>query len=309
MSGSLGTPQNSDGNGLTAPDHRQILKALYPNPGVIEGLKVTANTGLTYHVASGVGVSQRSSSDGSRLFYFAGGDTPAVSAGDGSNPRIDAIWVKCDDPTMDANSVSVHVGVTQGTPSPNPSAPAVPSGCTRLANFRVNAGSANLSAGSTNAGGTEYVSPYGASGGILTDLAQTNAINGVWEDNMWHQIATLRFSVYTKRNIQVNYNGTSTTVQSGDNEYSKEGSYYVQVRVDGEVVNKIDHGSGLPSPSLCDEIFSNRYYWTSQLSYNLAVEPGSHIVAFWVTGNKADYTYPVNLLNRYYNVIDLGVAE
>lgn len=307
MSGSLGTPQNSGGNGLTAPDHRQILKALYPNPGVIDGLKVTANTGLTYHVAAGVGVSQRSGSDGSRLFYFAGGDTPAVSAGDGSNPRIDSIWVKCDDPTMDADSVSVHVGVTQGTPSSSPVAPSIPAGCTRLADFRVSAGSANLSSGASDAGGTEYVSPYGSGGGILTELSQSNTIKGVWEDNMWHQIASMNFSVYTKRNIQINYNATSST---GDgNNYTNEGSYYIQVRVDGQIINKIDHGDGVPSPGLCDEIFSNRYYWTSQLSYNLKVNPGTHLVAVWVTGNKTDRTYPVDIFNRYYNVIDLGVAS
>ena len=162
MSGSFATRQNSAGVGTSAKDIRMMLAAFCMNDGIVSGLTVNGNSNLTYAVSAGVGVVSRASADGRRVFNWTGGNTGAVPAGDASNPRIDIVWVKADDPDFDSDSNAVHVGVTSGTPAANPTAPQLQSGQLKLAQFTVSAGATNLSTGASQAADHDYVIPYGA---------------------------------------------------------------------------------------------------------------------------------------------------
>ena len=168
MSGSLATNLDSNGNGLTALDYRHILQSLYPTPGIVNGGTVTGNSSLTYHVTPTVAVIDRGS-DGTRLVYFEGGDTPAVAAGDASNRRIDVIWLKANDPALDGGSNDVIIGVTQGTPSANPVAPALDSGQLALMEKLVQPGTTNLSTGNADNRSYNPASPYWCSPGSRCD--------------------------------------------------------------------------------------------------------------------------------------------
>lgn len=128
---SLGTKQNSNGDGLDALTHRLILKALYPSDGIISGLDVTGS-GSAYTVGAGVAVVSKSDTDGARLAHFDGGSV-STDAGDGSNPRIDSVYLTADDPDQNNGSVDVRAGVVQGTPSAQPVAASIPAGALLLA--------------------------------------------------------------------------------------------------------------------------------------------------------------------------------
>lgn len=168
----LGIMQTSDGAGVDPLTHRRIIQARWANPGVISGLSVTGGSGLTYGVAAGNAVLSRSASDGYTEAYWEGGQTPAVSAGDPSNPRIDTIWLKACDAQQGDPDNRVHVGVTQGTPSSSPVAPSAPSGCLAVARMLVPAG-ATSTAGAQQTSAREFAVPFGASLGLLGEYHDT----------------------------------------------------------------------------------------------------------------------------------------
>lgn len=227
MSSSLGTQQNSNGDGLTPLDHRMILQALYPNNGVLSGLEVRANSDLTYQVAKGVGVTSRGVSDGSRLFYWSGGKTPAVSAGDPSNPRIDIVWAKADDPTIETESVAVRVGVTSGTPSASPARPQLPSGVTELMSFTVQPGTSNLSTGAVAQSSVQYAIPYGSSLGLLGETHDSRNGSGDTTVNKFFVEHATKIYVPTDRLVELEYN------ICGSSRSSVETSWYAGFMVDG----------------------------------------------------------------------------
>lgn len=163
----LGVSPNTNGVGVTPLAHRRMLGAQWPNTGIITGLDVTGRSDLRYNVSAGVAVCSRGDSDGKTLAYFEGGQTPATRAGDPSNPRIDVVWVQAHNQVEYRDSDNfVTVGVTQGTPSANPVAPAVPAGCTVLRRMRVPASMTSTSSATAN-DSADYAIPYSASMGRL----------------------------------------------------------------------------------------------------------------------------------------------
>lgn len=305
MSGSLATNLDANGNGLTALDYRKILQGFYPNPGIVKGGTVTGNSSLTYHVAPTIAVIDRGS-DGTRLAYYAGGDTPAVAAGDASNRRIDVIWLKANDPALDGGSKEVVIGVTQGTPSANPVVPSLDSGQLALMEKLVQPGTTNLSTGSGDNRSYNYAIPYGGSMGRLA-YSQVTADYTIQEDEKWHTQCSTRFWVPSDRLVTVEWKAC-TTVGTGDGSdpNANMGSYYLQILVDGNVVNEINSAIGVKA----DEVTSLRYDYVATVSYDINVTAGSHTVLAQVYGNKGHWTYPVTFKNgRQIKVMDRGVAR
>lgn len=204
---SLGTPQNSKGEGLDVLTHRQIIKALYPNTGVITGLTVRGQANLTYHVDPGVGVASRGEADGNRIYYYGGGDTPAVSSGDAANPRIDTVWVKAQDPTKDNDLTDVIIGVEQGTPATNPTAPTIPAETTALASMRLPAGATSTSE-AILVGSQDYAIPYGSSGRLLGENVNTLDQEGDSTVRKWYYENPVTFTVPTDRLVELEYECT-----------------------------------------------------------------------------------------------------
>ena len=306
MSGSLGTPQNSEGKGLSPSDHRRILAALYPNTGVIDGLKVTGGTGLNYNVDPGVGVVSRGESDGNRVFYYSGGSTSAVPAGDGGNPRIDVIWVQCDDPTMDSDSVDVHVGTTIGTPAASPVEPVAPAGATRLAAFIVAPGTTSLSSGATLNSDVDYLVPYGGSLGRLS-YKRDGGNYDLPKDTNWHNLLSDSFTVPTDRLVKVEWKAaTSTSVRTASYSDSSS-SYYCQILVDNEPINEIVRSDDLGQ---CDEVDVVPYWRVSDVSYVIKVPAGTHSVVVRGSHNRGGATAVVHFIqSRQISVFDEGVSQ
>ena len=313
MSGSLATNLDANGDGLTALDYRKILQGFYPNPGIVKGGTVTGNSSLTYHVAPTVAVIDRGS-DGTRLVYYAGGNTPAVTAGDASNRRIDVIWLKANDPALDGGSKEVVIGVTQGTPSANPVAPALDSGQLALMEKLVQPGATNLSTGSGNNRSYNYAIPYGASIGLVAESSENGSYivpETVQSGRMvWYHRLAVQFSVPSDRRLEFSWEAASTVgAGTGDFTNAREGSYFIQLRLDGVVVNDSPANTNIISGNAW-EITSDRYAEMKKKSTYANVTAGTHSLTAWITGNNAGYTYPVTLVGqRHLRVEDKGVAK
>lgn len=298
---SLGTVQNSNGDGLDPLSHRQILKGLYPTPGVITGLNVSGNNNLTYHVNAGVGVSQRSSSDGSRLFYFSGGNTAAVPAGDPSNSRIDIVWVKCQDPSLDSNACDVIVGVTSGTPSTRPVAPTLPQGVTELRRFTVAPNTTNLSNGAQASGTQVFSVPYGANMGQLVHMVNTYDSTAAKDDKWYVEGSVQSFYVPTDRWVEICLTRSMNCDDGGN-----PGSVYWLLALDG-------------TDLVQTEIQADAHWTTKMFNYTIKVAAGTHTVAWysrWVGGSTIHYHYTTQSINGHrvhwpgaiMDVYDRGVA-
>lgn len=223
----LGIMQASDGTGCDALTHRRIIKSRWANTGIITGLKVTGRSDLKYSVSAGCAVVSRSASDGYAEAYWEGGTTDAVSAGDPSNPRIDLVWIKANDLQQGDPDNRVHIGVTQGTPSANPVAPSVPSGCLRLMTMRLGAGATSTQAAQRTSS-ADYALPYGASFGILQRVAENR--DGAVDYNSKGQFLTWGCQFPTDRNVELHaYLCVSRPEKDG-----KVGVAAVQFYVDGE---------------------------------------------------------------------------
>ena len=313
MSGSLATNLDANGNGLTALDYRKILQGFYPNPGIVKGGTVTGNSSLTYHVEPTVAVIDRGS-DGTRLVYFEGGDTPAVTAGDASNRRIDVIWLKANDPALDGGSKEVVLGVTQGTPSANPDAPQLDSGKLALMEKMVQPGATNLSTGSGNNRSYNYAIPYGTSIGPVASASenqQYTVLENIQSGKMvWYQKLAVQFSIPSDRRLELSWEAASTVgAGTGDFTNAREGSYFIQLRLDGVVVNDSPANTNVISGNAW-EITSDRYAEMKKKSMYANVTAGTHSLTAWITGNPVSYTYPVTLVGqRHLRVEDKGVAK
>lgn len=237
----LGIMQASDGAGLDPLTHRRIIKGRWSNTGVVSGLSVTGRSDLSYQVASGVAVASRSGSDGYVELYFEGGTAGPVEAGDPSNPRIDAVWVKAGDIQQGDPDNRVHVGVAQGTPSASPVCPSVPAGCTIIAQMRMPAGSTKTSSATRSAVADSAI-PYGASLGLLTSSRLNYEGPSNWtDDGRDYYENSVQFSIPTDRVIEFRYtacvcaaSATNPSVATQNN--LDTACWYVGIQLDGKDV-------------------------------------------------------------------------
>lgn len=203
----LGIMQTSTGEGTDPITLRRIIKARWMNTGIITGLAVSGRSDLSYSVAAGCAVVSKSDSDGYVEAYWEGGNTAAVSAGDPSNPRIDAVWIKANDKQQGDDDNRVHIGVTQGTPAADPVTPTVPSGCLILASFRVPAMATSTNSAQKASDG-DLAIPYGASLGLLAEYVNTYEGNGDPKIQNWHVENQVEINLPTDRIVEIIYTGT-----------------------------------------------------------------------------------------------------
>lgn len=308
MATALGVQPDSNGNGVTPEVHRKIIAAQWHNTGVIDGLAVSGRSDLTYNVAAGVAVCSKGTADGKTLAYWPGGQTSAVSAGDASNPRIDLVWINAHNPKMGDSDNQVVVGVTQGTPSSNPVAPALPAGCTLLAEMRMPANSTSTGKAATVKKASAALQSSGARGRIGYQLV-TNT-HSVYEDYAWHQEVAVSFTLPTKRHITIKQKVRAVCAagqSSGNNTIF--GSWYSQMRVDGRIINDLQNTiNGNGAREYCEEWVASRYCETKQVEYDLDLDAGTHSAVMWSYGNNKWLTYPVTMYWRALEVIDNGAA-
>ena len=237
----LGIMQDSSGAGVSPLTHRRIIKAKWANKGVVTGLTVSGRSDLTYSVAAGMAVVSRSDSDGYAEAYWEGGQTPAVSAGNSSNPRIDTIWLKAYDLQQGDPDNRVHVGVTQGTPGSNPVAPSAPSGCLAIARMRVPAG-ATSTASAQLTSQREYAIPYGATLGRLAyNVRNYEGPSNYTDDGKDYYENSVQFTVPTDRIVEFRFTACACACKSGDItqptlEPLDTACWYVGVQLDGKDV-------------------------------------------------------------------------
>lgn len=309
----LGIAPDSSGAGVTPLTHRQIIRAHWANTGIVSGLNVSGRGDLTYSFGAGMAVCSRGDADGYTEAYWAGGQTPAVSA-TGSQPRIDCIWIRANDPTQGDADNHVVIGVTQGNASPTPSVPGVPAGATRIG-IRLMPAHATSTSGSTMYRSATYAVPSGASLGRLA-IARSTADYPIPEDKdsagkmVYHQLLRIDFAVPTKRLVTVEWKASATVPSgSGDDANKPMGSYFMQIRLDAKVIND----TPTTNPTVvgpCDEIMATRYSAPYTVSYDAEVNAGAHQVAVWVAGNADGLTYPVTIHGIHQlRVSDSGVAD
>lgn len=312
MTTALGVDIDTNGNGVDPLTHRQIIKRHWNNTGIIGGLTVSGRSDLYYGVSPGVAVCSRGDADGYTEAYFPGGNTEnAVSSGDGTYSRIDSIYLLANTGTPDND---VHCMVVQGTPAASPVAPTLPAGALLLQQMLMPAGASNTSS-AARYGDVNYAIPYGA---WLPRLGYQKATSPyvVPEDvqngkMVWYQLLAAKFMIPTDRLVNISFETSSTVgaAGTGDELNQRAGSFFVQIRVDGNVVNDTSilneyvTGNGW-------ELESSRYSTPQKVDIDVNVEAGSHFVAVWVTGNNAPYTYPVTLNGkRMLKIEDRGVAQ
>lgn len=204
MTVGLGIAPDSAGRGVDPLTHRRILASHWHNAGITQGLEVSGRSDLRYNVSAGCAVVSRGGADGMVEVYFSGGQTPAVSAADPSNPRIDVVWIKANDPTQGDADNQVTVGVTQGTPSPNPVDPKLPVGALRLMSMRLPAG-ATSTAGASKPHSKDFAIPYGAQLGLLAESVDTRDFYADKTERKWWVEQNVRFYLPTDRLIELEY--------------------------------------------------------------------------------------------------------
>jgi len=231
MSVAFGIPQTPDGKvGTTVSDMRHILAAQWASTGVVDGLAVSGTTTLAYEVASGVAVLSRGDSDGKVLAWFPGGSTPAVSAANASDPRIDVVWLCAHDASQGDADNLVTLGVTQGTPAAAPTAPTIPTYATPLAQMLVPAG-ATTTANAYRATPVGYAIPYGASLGKLGDTTWSQSSD--YDSAITLPAHTIHLP--TQRLVSVEVTVTCASLSGSD------GSVYVHLYLDGVLMRTFEH--------------------------------------------------------------------
>ena len=279
MTVALGISPDSAGNGVTPLTHRRIIQAQWANTGIIDGLAVSGRSDLRYNVGAGVAVCQRSASDGMTLAYHAGGQTPAVSAGDPSNPRIDLVWITSHNKSEYSDSDNkVTLGATQGTPAASPVEPKCPTGCTVLRKMRMPAG-ATATSSATALWTADYALPYGASLGKIAEHWDRRDMTGDSTVKKMYYEQLVEFDLPTDRMLEfsykVNYSAAGATSWE---DTSHRSEWAVGFQVDNV---DLDHS--------CSNFVSYGAWETHETSYISAVSAGHHTarVRTWLQNGSA----------------------
>ena len=275
----LGISPNTSNIGVTPLVHRRILGAQFSNCGIIDGLNVTGRSDLRYNVSAGVAVCSRGDSDGKTIAYHEGGQTPAVSAGDPSNPRIDIIWITVHNQIEYKDSDNyVTLGVTQGTPSANPAEPKIPSGCTMLRKMRMPAG-ATTTASATQMWTPDYAIPYGASLGKLGENWDRRDMTGDATVKKYYYEQPIDFTLPTDRMVEFQFK--TNLISAGATSWSDMShrcEWAIGFQLDGK---DLDHS--------CANFVSYGAWQTHETSYISAVSAGRHTARLrtWLQNGSA----------------------
>ena len=228
MATALGIAPDSSGTGTDALQLRKIIQSRWASTGIVTGLGCSGRSDLRYQLAAGVAVTQRSTADGCTEAYWQGGTTAAVATGDASNPRIDVVYLKANDPTQGDADNQVVAGVAEGTPAASPVQPSIPAGSVAVAVKRMPAG-ATATSSATTLTTPDYAIPYGASTGIL--LKKIDTSNGLGSSS-WMTSVTGSFFVPMSRYIRVD---VTTSLQGvvPDVGTATDGSCYIRLLIDG----------------------------------------------------------------------------
>jgi hypothetical protein len=137
-----------------AQDFRSVISTLAPNAGTVRAndLKVgprAAGANMSVDVAAGKAIVEGTSvaNQGTYIVQSTATENVPLATADATNPRIDLIVAQVYDKQADGGTRYgwQPVPVT-GTPASSPTAPAVPPNALLLAEVRVNAGAASVSA-------------------------------------------------------------------------------------------------------------------------------------------------------------------
>lgn len=302
----LGIMQTADGTGTDPLTFRRITKAKWSNKGVITGLKVSGRTDLTYAVSAGCAVVSRSDSDGYVEAYWEGGNTSAVSAGDPSNPRIDAVWIKANDAQQGDNDNRVHVGVTQGTPAASPVSPTVPTGALIVSKMRVPANATSTNSAQLAEDGDQAI-PYGASLGLLAEYIDKTTARGNDQPGKFFTMYPMKITLPTDRLVEFEF----TVSANADGSASDHADWYQAFMLDGEV---IPYSGG-------EFHFVKTSVQTLQRRYVCEVAAGTHTVAcrtglmnpagmapYFKYGRISGYPDECTYQGNIFRVWDRGVA-
>jgi hypothetical protein len=137
---------------------RRILSTLFvqvtpgdPVTGIIAGpgspLLVTGDTGMNYNVSAGFAVTKRSG-QGAYLVGTSSDVVVATSPADGTNSRIDVVYIVQPDPEL-GESGHARIDVAVGAPSGTPAEPSVPTGAYILGKKVVAPGSVGTNSGAS----------------------------------------------------------------------------------------------------------------------------------------------------------------
>ncbi|KFI66548.1 hypothetical protein [Bifidobacterium magnum] len=234
----LGVSPDLNDNGVTPLTHRQVLAAMYPSTGIMTGLAVTGRNDLTYNVSAGVAVTSIGVADGNTISYWEGGVTPKVDAGDPTNPRIDAVWVRAHN-LIEHNDADnfVVVGVTQGTASANPVAPTIPAGALLLGTRRMPANATNTSSATAVENGV-YAVPHGASLGMLGEYWWQADLVGADTLKKDYYEMPVTITVPTKRLVRLRMVASLSAYNTNWGDQSKRTEWAFCFQLDGR---DIDH--------------------------------------------------------------------
>lgn len=228
--------------GVSPLTHRRIIDAQWSSTGVLTGLDAAGRTDMRYNVSAGVAVVARDDgADGCTIAYWAGGQTPEVKPGDPSNPRVDSIWVKANNPEHGDTDNQVVIGVTSGVASANPVAPDVTSGGLVIGTRLVPAGATSTSS-TTQFWPQRHAIPYGASLGRLAyNVRNYEGPANVSDAGKDYYENSVQFYVPTRRLVEFRFSAIAASCRHDDPSKPTESAtdmacWYVGVQLDGKDV-------------------------------------------------------------------------
>jgi len=309
----LGVDVDTNGNGLDALTHRQIIRQNWSNTGVAGGLTVSGRSDLKYSVSAGMAVCSMGAADGYTEAFWPGGVTEhAVGAGDATYTRIDTVYILANTGNPDNN---VHVDVKQGTPAASPVAPELPSGAQPLA-YRQMPANGSTTNSAIPYGNINYAIQAGASIGRLGEWwDKTETFTGSSEKQKVSHDFPIRFTLPTDRMVEFVFDACLSTTSENYIEWatgfevdpastSSNYDYCLQ----GSVSNFV---SSSPYPGASWETHSSRFIT------NLTAGTHTAYVASWLQnpegvapvfhyGGRAGHG---TFIGRRFQIFDRGVAQ
>jgi len=159
---SIGAALEDDNSGTNPIDVRKDLGGLFIRAGVLPGGTtplVTGTAGWAYNLGAASWVTQTATGDGYHLWGNDGAVTVGTSGVGGTVPaapgsglsRIDILWIRHPSNGENGDTTSAPAaGVTCGTATSSPTAPAIPAGAFELArNTMTSAATTTVSTGNT----------------------------------------------------------------------------------------------------------------------------------------------------------------